>query len=167
MGGGPVGPPLWFFALYSKTLMASQTWKFLTFPNFLLRMPLRINKFQKICCIPVQSTFGTPSTKKKKIFALIKKISLGPPYKQNEEKLKFHIWSVGYQNRVKRVCGVHFWRNFRKIIKGILRSNLYAFSGLAPSKLKIFQQKLRVGYVYIEESFDTIFNMRRENLPYF
>ena len=33
------------------------------------------------------------------------------------------------------------------------------FSGLAPSKLKIFQQKLRVDYVYIEESFDTIFNM--------
>ena len=33
------------------------------------------------------------------------------------------------------------------------------FSGPAPSKLKIFQQKLRVGYSYIEESFDTIFNM--------
>ena len=33
------------------------------------------------------------------------------------------------------------------------------FSGLAPSKLKIFQQKLMVGYVYIEESFDNIFNM--------
>ena len=30
------------------------------------------------------------------------------------------------------------------------------FSGLAPSKLK---KKIRVGYVYIEESFDTIFNM--------
>ena len=28
------------------------------------------------------------------------------------------------------------------------------FSGLAPSKLK----KIRVGYVYTEESFDTIFN---------
>ena len=33
------------------------------------------------------------------------------------------------------------------------------FFGPAPSKLKILQQKLRVGYSYIEESFDTIFNM--------
>ena len=33
------------------------------------------------------------------------------------------------------------------------------FSGLGPLKLKFFQQNLRVGYVYIEESFDTIFNM--------
>ena len=33
------------------------------------------------------------------------------------------------------------------------------FSGPAPSKQKFFKKKLRVGYVYIEESFDTIFNM--------
>ena len=48
---------------------------------------------------------------------IIKDISrfLGPPYKQKEEK--FHIWSVGYQNRIKRVRGVHFWRNFWKILK--------------------------------------------------
>ena len=32
------------------------------------------------------------------------------------------------------------------------------FSGLAPSKLKI-KNKIRVGYVNIEESFDNIFNM--------
>ena len=32
-------------------------------------------------------------------------------------------------------------------------------SGLSTSKLKFFQQKLRVGYVYINESIDTIFNM--------
>ena len=32
------------------------------------------------------------------------------------------------------------------------------FSGLAPSKLKI-KKKIRVGYVYIEESFDTIYIM--------
>ena len=32
-------------------------------------------------------------------------------------------------------------------------------SGLAPPKLKFFQQKLRVGHVYINESLDTIFNM--------
>ena len=33
------------------------------------------------------------------------------------------------------------------------------FSGLAPSKLKKIKQKLRKGYVYIEESFNTIFKM--------
>ena len=32
------------------------------------------------------------------------------------------------------------------------------FASLAPSNLKI-KKKVRVGYVYIEESFDTIFNM--------
>ena len=36
---------------------------------------------------------------------------------------------------------------------------LMPFSGLAPSKLKFFSKKLRVGFVYIEESFDSIFNM--------
>ena len=33
------------------------------------------------------------------------------------------------------------------------------FSGLATPKRKFFQNKLRVGYVYIEDSFDTIFNI--------
>ena len=33
------------------------------------------------------------------------------------------------------------------------------FSVLAPSKLKKFSKKLRVGYVYIKESFDIIFKM--------
>ena len=68
--------------------------------------------------------FGTPSTNF--FFALIKKILLqtlveiifryhfffwggggvlGPPYGQNEN---FYIWGDGYQNRVKRVRGVHF-----------------------------------------------------------
>ena len=32
-------------------------------------------------------------------------------------------------------------------------------SGLAPSKPNFFQKKLKIGYVYINESFDTIFNM--------
>ena len=36
---------------------------------------------------------------------------------------------------------------------------LIPFSGLAPSRLKKVSTKLRVVYVYIEESFDTIFNM--------
>ena len=35
---------------------------------------------------------------------------------------------------------------------------LMPLTGLAPSKLKI-KKKLRVGYVYLEESFDAIFNM--------
>ena len=33
------------------------------------------------------------------------------------------------------------------------------FSDLAPSKRKKLSTKLRVGYVFIEESFDTIFDM--------
>ena len=36
---------------------------------------------------------------------------------------------------------------------------LRPFSGLADSKLKIFQQKIRVGYVYTEESFDFQFSI--------
>ena len=35
-----------------------------------------------------------------------------------QTKWKFHIWGVGYQNRVKRVCGVYFWKYSRmKIFK--------------------------------------------------
>ena len=78
--------------------------------------------------------FETPSTKF--FFALIKKIflqplveiffryhkiffkgfwdPLGPPYEQNEN---FCMWDHGYQNSVKRVRWVHFWRNFEKIFK--------------------------------------------------
>ena len=37
--------------------------------------------------------------------------------------------------------------------------NFDAFLGLAPSKLTFKKKKWRVGYVYIEDSFDTIFNM--------
>ena len=39
---------------------------------------------------------------------------LGPPYEQNEN---FCMWGHGYQNSVKRVRWVHFWRNFGKIFK--------------------------------------------------
>ena len=77
--------------------------------------------------------FGTPSTKI--FFALIKKIflhtlveiifryhkiflgfwdPLGTPYEQNEN---FLMWGHGYQNWVRRVLWVHFWRNFWKIFK--------------------------------------------------
>ena len=41
-------------------------------------------------------------------------IGSGTPYEQNEN---FYIQGVGYQNRVKRVCGVNFWRNFWEILK--------------------------------------------------
>ena len=57
---------------------------------------------------------------------------MGPPYKQNEEKK--HIWSVGYQNRVKMVCRV----GFKVFEKGQI---FMPFSGLAPSKLKMFPKK--------------------------
>ena len=48
---------------------------------------------------------------------------------------------------------------------------MWPFAGLAPSKLKIVPKNSRVGYVCIEESFDTIFNMgcglmSRENRPW-
>ena len=33
------------------------------------------------------------------------------------------------------------------------------FVGLAPLKLKFLSKEIKGGYVYIEESFDTIFNM--------
>ena len=84
---------------------------------------------------------------------------MGPPYKQNEEKSKFYIWSVWYQKKVKRVRGVNFCRNFYKIFKnedfGFKKFEkgqiLGPFSGLAPSKLIFFIFYLRVGYVYIKE----------------
>ena len=38
---------------------------------------------------------------------------MGPPW----SKYCFHIWSVGYQNGVKRVRGVRFLRSFWKIFK--------------------------------------------------
>ena len=92
-----------------------------------------MKKKLKILCTRGYSTFWTPSTNF--FFPLIKKIflqtlveiisryhdfflgfwdPLGPPYGQNEN---FYIWGDGYQNRVKRVRWVHFWRNFWKIFK--------------------------------------------------
>ena len=146
------------------------TWNFLTFPNFLMRMPLW-KKNPKIAFVPSKSTFGTPSTEIILIFfASIKIIIIQTlveiifiyhyyifiwniyMYKYRlENKIQtkffrspkkfllqtiveiifiyqiffrvlgqnefFYIWGVGYQNRVKRVCGVHFWRNILKIFK--------------------------------------------------
>ena len=34
---------------------------------------------------------------------------MGPPYNQREEKWKFHIWSVGYQNRVNILLLDYNW----------------------------------------------------------
>ena len=43
---------------------------------------------------------------------------LGPPYEQKEN---FYIWGVGYKNRVKRVCGVHFWKKVQHIFFALIR----------------------------------------------
>ena len=40
-----------------------------------------------------------------------------------------------------------------------------AFSGLTPSKRNFFSKEIMVGYSYIEESFDAIFNMGYEWPP--
>ena len=77
------------------------------------------------------------------------------------------ISHIGYQNRVNRVIVVISEGIFEKYSKMkilVFRISekgqiLRLFSGLAPSKLKLFPKKLRVGYVCIEESFDIIFNM--------
>ena len=43
------------------------------------------------------------------------------------------------------------------ILKNVVSKNV--FSGLASLKMKCLKKNLRVSYVYIEESFDTIFTM--------
>ena len=88
-----------FFAIYSN-LQATHTWKFLTFCNIFLRMPLgKINKkhlvFTPCTAHPVQNIF----------FALFK-INF---------RYHFYIWGVRYQNRVKSVHGARFWRKFSQI----------------------------------------------------
>ena len=94
--------------------------------------PIEIFFFKKFYVFtPSENTFGTPNKNFFSFFALIEKIFLqtlveifvryhenlffkflGPPgtpqQPKKKEKRKFHIWSVGYQNRVKRVGGVHF-----------------------------------------------------------
>ena len=71
MGGGAVRPRLRFLT-FTQNLQATHSWKFLTFPNFLLEMPLWK---KKLSFTPTQSTFG--DTQYKNIFfALIKKIFL-------------------------------------------------------------------------------------------
>ena len=42
---------------------------------------------------------------------------LGPPGPPHEKNENFCIWGHGYQNWVKRVLWVYFWRNFWKIFK--------------------------------------------------
>ena len=108
-----------------------------TFHHFLLRM-LLWNKIRKCNFIHSQSTFGTPCTKTFLIFLLQQKellISsnhfwmslnfvvrfLGPPripIKKNKVKLyRTHMRSIVYQDRVKKMRGVHFWINFWIILK--------------------------------------------------
>ena len=66
---------------------------------------------------------------------------LGPPYNQKEEKWKFHIWSVGYQNRVKgwlELISKGIFGKYSKIkiliMKFWTRSNFEAF--FRPSTFK-------------------------------
>ena len=93
-------PPLWFLPFTQKNLQAGLpgSWKYLTCPNFLLRMPL----WKKNYSTPSQSIFETRSIQKYFFFALTKKFCvqtlikwfvdiiefsfrfLGPPYKQYE-----------------------------------------------------------------------------------
>ena len=48
------------FALNSKNLQATHTWKFVTLPNIFLQKEKKITKFW---FTPFHSTFGTPSAK--------------------------------------------------------------------------------------------------------
>ena len=125
-----VSPKLIFLTFTQKIFRQPLPENLRLYSIFLLRMPLWKNENS---FTPSHITFGTPS--KNYFFALIKKIFLqtlvkiifryqnfffrvlgppGTPYEQNEH---FYIWGVGYQNRVKRVGGVHFWRNAWKIFK--------------------------------------------------
>ena len=71
------------------------------------------------------------------------------------------------------MCGVISEDIFLKIFKNedfgfyIVKKGqiLRPFSGLAPSKLKLFSKKIKVGYMYIEESFDTIFKTTKALRP--
>ena len=65
---------------------------------------------------PAQSTFGTPSTTFLDIIKTIFRF-FGTPLQPKDEKWKFHIWSVRYQNRVKRVIGFISEWIFRNIFK--------------------------------------------------
>ena len=70
--------------------------------------------------------------------------------------------------------GVHFWRISQKkskwrswVFDFRKRSNFKAFFRHSTSEnWKILKQKVRVGYVYIEESFDTTFNIGRGHLTF-
>jgi len=111
---------------------------YFTFPILWLRISLWNLFTPKILCTPSHSTFVTPNTKivfffiissKNKCWQNLPEIIfgihqilfqifgtpwdlLGPKWSK-----KKHIWSVVYQNRVKRVHGFHFWRNLWKIFK--------------------------------------------------
>ena len=123
-----------FFVIYSKSLQATHTSKFVILCNIFLRMPLWKKKNQKFCVRGSTVLFGHQV--QNNFFALIKKIflqplveiifryhkefflgfwdPLGPPYEQNEN---FCMWGHGYQNWVKSEIWVHFWKNFWKICK--------------------------------------------------
>ena len=63
------------------------------------------------------------------------------------------------------MCGIHFGSNYSKmkilVLKFLRRSNFEAFSRFGT--LKTEERNLRVGYAYIEKSFDTILNIGGKN----
>ena len=99
------------------------------YPIFFLRMPLGFF-LCKFIFTPTNSTFGTPSTNN----FFIKKIFLKPYLKwllditnfflefwdswdPPTNKMTIFAYEMLGSNRVKRVCGAHFWRNVWKIFK--------------------------------------------------
>ena len=77
------------------------------------------------------------------------------------KRRKFHIWSVGYQNGVWSSFLKEFLKNIKKLRFWFdFWSNFDAFFRHSNLKTENFlKKKLRVGYVYIEESFNNIFSM--------
>ena len=65
--------PFSLFALYSKNLQATHTWKFLTLPKFFLRMPIR-KKSKNVVLSPLRAFLGHPV--QNDFYAFIKKIFL-------------------------------------------------------------------------------------------
>ena len=138
MGGAIRPSPCYVFALYSKNLKATDTWKFLTFYNFWLRMPLRIFYFLKKIMLHLLTAFFRHKDNLD-FFPFIKKYSYKPHLQLFLDMINclgfwdplrsivfFHICRAGYQNRVKSVPGIQFRRNFKKVI---FTWNVMPFSG--------------------------------------
>ena len=77
--------------------------------------------------------------------------------------MKCRVSKYGKQGVWSSFLKDFFWKIFKNKDFGlnIFKKGqiLMPFSSLALSKLNIFSKKVRVGYVFIEESIDNIFNM--------